>query len=141
MKYFAQSRSYISSSLFIKLNINPLFISPACVTSSGMSCISEKAFNITNLSENIPTVLHQNYSSFSLHFFFFILAFLTFHLKDFATDTWIGLNDINHEMRFLWTDGTGVYFTNWAKGFPSGHIDLYAYSSQVNNNHKLFTEI
>ncbi|XP_054245985.1 macrophage mannose receptor 1-like [Indicator indicator] len=54
-----------------------------------------------------------------------VQAFLTFHMKDFATDVWIGLNDINHELKFLWTDGTGVYFTNWAKGFPSGHRGLY----------------
>lgn len=33
-------------------------------------------------------------------------------------DVWIGLNDINWEMRFLWTDGKGVRFTNWAKGYP-----------------------
>lgn len=33
-------------------------------------------------------------------------------------DVWIGLNDINSEMRFLWTDGKGVKFTNWAKGYP-----------------------
>ncbi|KAJ7408292.1 Macrophage mannose receptor 1 [Pitangus sulphuratus] len=60
-----------------------------------------------------------------------VQAFLTFHLKDFDINTWIGLNDINHEMRFLWTDGTGVYFTNWAKGFPSGRGDLYFYDSQA----------
>ncbi|XP_064018398.1 macrophage mannose receptor 1 isoform X3 [Pogoniulus pusillus] len=54
-----------------------------------------------------------------------VQAFLTFHMKGFATDAWIGLNDINHELQFLWTDGTGVYFTNWAKGFPSGHRDTY----------------
>lgn len=61
-------------------------------------------------------------------------------MKDFVTDTWIGLNDINHERMFLWTDGTGVHFTNWAKGFPSGHADLYSYEGQVNSNYKLFTE-
>uniref|UniRef100_A0A8C4UK20 Mannose receptor C-type 1 n=1 Tax=Falco tinnunculus TaxID=100819 RepID=A0A8C4UK20_FALTI len=66
-----------------------------------------------------------------LFFFFITSAFLTFHMKDFVTDTWIGLNDINHELRFLWTDGTGVYFTNWAKGFPSGHTDLYSYDGQA----------
>uniref|UniRef100_A0A803SZJ7 Mannose receptor C-type 1 n=1 Tax=Anolis carolinensis TaxID=28377 RepID=A0A803SZJ7_ANOCA len=26
---------------------------------------------------------------------------------------WIGLNDINHEHMYLWTDGTGVHYTNW----------------------------
>uniref|UniRef100_A0A8B9EC39 Macrophage mannose receptor 1 n=1 Tax=Anser cygnoides TaxID=8845 RepID=A0A8B9EC39_ANSCY len=78
-----------------------------------------------------------NYPSLKVSFFFFLslsfktLAFLTFHMKDFVTDTWIGLNDINHELRFLWTDGTGVYFTNWAKGFPSGHMGLYSYDGQA----------
>ncbi|XP_014457049.1 macrophage mannose receptor 1 isoform X1 [Alligator mississippiensis] len=60
-----------------------------------------------------------------------VQAFLIFHLKDSVTDTWIGLNDINHELRFLWTDGTGVYYTNWANGFPSGQLDLYSYDSQA----------
>ncbi|XP_028605836.2 macrophage mannose receptor 1-like [Podarcis muralis] len=45
-------------------------------------------------------------------------AFLTVHLKSAATDPWIGLNDINIERMFVWTDGSGVHYTNWAKGFP-----------------------
>ncbi|XP_033854652.3 macrophage mannose receptor 1-like [Acipenser ruthenus] len=45
-------------------------------------------------------------------------AFLTSQLLDLPVDVWIGLNDINAEMRFLWTDGMGVYYTNWAKGYP-----------------------
>lgn len=48
----------------------------------------------------------------------FYLAFLTVHLKSAATDPWIGLNDINIERMFVWTDGSGVHYTNWAKGFP-----------------------
>uniref|UniRef100_A0A8C8RLT3 Mannose receptor C-type 1 n=1 Tax=Pelusios castaneus TaxID=367368 RepID=A0A8C8RLT3_9SAUR len=52
-------------------------------------------------------------------------AFLISHFQDVSTDTWIGLNDVNSEYTFLWTDGTGVYYTNWAKGFPN-------YRSQVN---------
>ncbi|XP_063158089.1 macrophage mannose receptor 1-like [Candoia aspera] len=47
-----------------------------------------------------------------------VQAFLTVHLKSAAADPWIGLNDKNWESRFLWTDGSGVYFTNWAKGSP-----------------------
>ncbi|XP_053119453.1 macrophage mannose receptor 1 isoform X2 [Hemicordylus capensis] len=46
-------------------------------------------------------------------------AFLTSHLYNFQTDVWIGLNDINQEQMYLWTDGRGVFYTNWAKGFPS----------------------
>ncbi|XP_061442124.1 macrophage mannose receptor 1-like [Rhineura floridana] len=47
-----------------------------------------------------------------------IQAFLTMHLKSISTHPWIGLNDINIEHQFVWTDGSGVYYTNWAKGFP-----------------------
>ncbi|XP_063777611.1 macrophage mannose receptor 1-like [Pseudophryne corroboree] len=60
-----------------------------------------------------------------------VQAFLVGHLKDFNVDVWIGLNDINVENKFLWTDQSGVLFTNWAKGqpfkrfrfrkFPEGH--------------------
>lgn len=34
-------------------------------------------------------------------------------------DLWIGMNDINWEMHFVWTDGKGIQYTNWAKGQPS----------------------
>ncbi|XP_066514867.1 macrophage mannose receptor 1 isoform X2 [Hoplias malabaricus] len=45
-------------------------------------------------------------------------AFLTTMMLSASDDMWIGLNDVNWEMRFLWTDGKGVVFTNWAKGHP-----------------------
>ncbi|KAM4688189.1 macrophage mannose receptor 1 isoform 2-T2 [Discoglossus pictus] len=52
-----------------------------------------------------------------------VQAFLTYHSKDVGVDLWTGLNDVNAEHKFLWTAGTGVYYTNWAKGHPSGsHI-------------------
>uniref|UniRef100_A0A8C4W867 Mannose receptor C-type 1 n=1 Tax=Gopherus evgoodei TaxID=1825980 RepID=A0A8C4W867_9SAUR len=54
-----------------------------------------------------------------------VQAFLITHLKDASTDTWIGLNDVNSEYTFLWTDGSGVSYTSWAKGFPN-------YRSEVN---------
>lgn len=38
-------------------------------------------------------------------------------------DMWIGFNDVNWEMRFLWTDGKGVQYTNWAKGYPVSFPD------------------
>ncbi|KAM6451461.1 macrophage mannose receptor 1-like isoform 1-T1 [Liasis olivaceus] len=47
-----------------------------------------------------------------------VQAFLTFHLNNFRKDVWIGLNDINEDQMYLWTDGKGVHYTNWDKGFP-----------------------
>uniref|UniRef100_A0A8C0UYV8 Macrophage mannose receptor 1-like n=1 Tax=Cyanistes caeruleus TaxID=156563 RepID=A0A8C0UYV8_CYACU len=47
-----------------------------------------------------------------------VQAFLTFHLKDVANETWIGLNDINSEGKYLWTDGSIFDYSNWARGFP-----------------------
>ncbi|CAM4522259.1 unnamed protein product [Caretta caretta] len=73
-----------------------------------------------NLGGNLVTIPNEQ-----------VQAFLTFHLKDSVVDAWIGLNDINHELKYLWTDGSGVYFTNWGKGFPSGQMALYSYDSQA----------
>ncbi|XP_068091671.1 macrophage mannose receptor 1-like isoform X2 [Hyperolius riggenbachi] len=53
-------------------------------------------------------------------------AFLTYNVKSLKSDVWIGMNDVNSEHKFLWTDQTGVYFTNWAKGHPSGSA-VYAH--------------
>lgn len=49
---------------------------------------------------------------------YFLSAFLTFHLKDVASGTWIGLNDINSEDTYLWTDGSVFDYSKWARGFP-----------------------
>ncbi|KAM3929565.1 macrophage mannose receptor 1-like [Leptodactylus fuscus] len=57
-------------------------------------------------------------------------AFLTTNLKDLEVDVWIGMNDVNSEHKFLWTDQSGVYFTNWAKGHPSGS-HVYAYDDDT----------
>ncbi|XP_068091673.1 macrophage mannose receptor 1-like isoform X1 [Hyperolius riggenbachi] len=45
-------------------------------------------------------------------------AFLTYNSKDIKFDVWIGLNDINKKHKYVWTDQSGVYYTNWAKGYP-----------------------
>ncbi|XP_009079447.1 PREDICTED: macrophage mannose receptor 1-like [Acanthisitta chloris] len=45
-----------------------------------------------------------------------VQAFLMSLLKNAATDAWIGMNDINQEHTYLWTDGSPVDYTNWAKG-------------------------
>ncbi|XP_017584697.1 PREDICTED: macrophage mannose receptor 1 isoform X1 [Corvus brachyrhynchos] len=47
-----------------------------------------------------------------------VQAFLTFHLNDIASGTWIGLNDINSEDTYLWTDGSVFDYSKWARGFP-----------------------
>lgn len=49
-------------------------------------------------------------SAFLLAFF---PAFLTYHLKNFSSDPWIGLNDILSELNFFWSDGSAVSYTNW----------------------------
>ncbi|XP_036377634.1 macrophage mannose receptor 1-like [Megalops cyprinoides] len=60
-----------------------------------------------NLGGNLVSILSENEQHF-----------LTTKLLGMSVDMWIGLNDVNWEMRFLWTDGRGVYYTNWAKGHP-----------------------
>uniref|UniRef100_A0A8B9RWH5 Macrophage mannose receptor 1 n=1 Tax=Accipiter nisus TaxID=211598 RepID=A0A8B9RWH5_9AVES len=47
-----------------------------------------------------------------------VQAFFTFHLKDIASETWIGLNDINSEDTYLWTDGSIFDYSKWARRFP-----------------------
>ncbi|XP_069552423.1 macrophage mannose receptor 1 [Brachyistius frenatus] len=50
-------------------------------------------------------------------------AFLTTQMLHYNTDLWIGMNDINWEMHFVWTDGKGILYTNWAKGHPTSAPD------------------
>ncbi|XP_077347035.1 macrophage mannose receptor 1-like [Lithobates pipiens] len=54
-----------------------------------------------------------------------VQAFLTYNLRDFKNPVWIGLNDISWDRRYRWTDQTGVYYTNWAKGHPSSGYYYY----------------
>ncbi|XP_034616227.1 macrophage mannose receptor 1-like isoform X1 [Trachemys scripta elegans] len=48
-----------------------------------------------------------------------VQAFLFYHLREVMSDPWIGLNDINSDLSFLWTDGSGVSYINWANGAPT----------------------
>ncbi|XP_067863183.1 macrophage mannose receptor 1 [Heptranchias perlo] len=52
-------------------------------------------------------------------------AFVTMTLNGFPVNAWIGLNDINSEGKYLWTEGKGVVYTNWAKGYPTGQSYSY----------------
>ncbi|XP_041040880.1 macrophage mannose receptor 1 [Carcharodon carcharias] len=52
-------------------------------------------------------------------------AFINMKLEGFPVNVWIGLNDINKESKYLWTEGRGVNYTNWAKGFPTGQRYSY----------------
>ncbi|RXN31634.1 macrophage mannose receptor 1 [Labeo rohita] len=65
-------------------------------------------------------------------------AFLTTIMLGSDDDVWIGFNDVNWEMRFLWTDGKGVSYINWAKGHPSLHPDgpsrMYGFSESEANS-------
>ncbi|KAG8515944.1 Macrophage mannose receptor 1 [Galemys pyrenaicus] len=54
-------------------------------------------------------------------------AFLTYHMMGSNFNAWNGLNDVNSEHTFLWTDGRGVSYTNWGKGFPGGRRSSLSY--------------
>ncbi|KAM6977347.1 macrophage mannose receptor 1 [Aplochiton taeniatus] len=59
-------------------------------------------------------------------------AFLTTKMLNYPEDLWIGMNDVNWEMRFLWTEGRGVTYTNWAKGHPTSVPDgRYSFREEV----------
>ncbi|TNN57915.1 Macrophage mannose receptor 1 [Liparis tanakae] len=50
-------------------------------------------------------------------------AFLTIQMLNYNEDYWIGMNDVNWEMHFVWTDGKAISYTNWAKGHPKSEPD------------------
>ncbi|RXN04171.1 macrophage mannose receptor 1-like protein [Labeo rohita] len=81
--------------------------------------------NFANNDENCVTI-YKN------------MAFLTTIMLGSDDDVWIGFNDVNWEMRFLWTDGKGVSYINWAKGHPSLHPDgpsrMYGFSESEANS-------
>lgn len=59
-------------------------------------------------------------------------AFLTTQMQRYNEDLWIGMNDVNWEMHFVWTDGKGVSYTNWAKGHPTTVPDgRYSFMDEV----------
>ncbi|KAM4606060.1 macrophage mannose receptor 1 [Polymixia lowei] len=59
-------------------------------------------------------------------------AFLTMQMLKYPEDLWIGMNDVNWEMRFLWTAGNRVSYTNWAKGHPVSVPDKrYSFMDEV----------
>ena len=40
-----------------------------------------------------------------------------------AADAWIGLNDLEDDGHFVWTDGSDVHYVNWADGQPNDLFD------------------
>uniref|UniRef100_A0A672G195 Mannose receptor C-type 1 n=1 Tax=Salarias fasciatus TaxID=181472 RepID=A0A672G195_SALFA len=50
-------------------------------------------------------------------------AFLTTQMLHHNQDLWIGMNDVNWEMHFVWTDGRAIKYTNWAKGHPTSALN------------------
>nr|XP_020445154.1 macrophage mannose receptor 1-like [Monopterus albus] len=57
-------------------------------------------------------------------------AFLT-QMLGYSEDLWIGMNDVNWEMHFVWTDGKGISYTNWAKGHPVSVPDRHSFADEV----------
>ncbi|KAM5158318.1 macrophage mannose receptor 1-like [Mantella aurantiaca] len=53
---------------------------------------------------------------------YLVQAFLTYNLKDLRHPVWIGLNDISENKKYRWTDQSGVYYINWAKGHPNQNL-------------------
>ncbi|XP_066441111.1 macrophage mannose receptor 1-like isoform X2 [Eleutherodactylus coqui] len=47
-----------------------------------------------------------------------VQSFFMSNLKNVTADVWIGLHNKHKENKFTWTDQSGVYYTNWAKGHP-----------------------
>ncbi|CAL8398736.1 unnamed protein product [Arctogadus glacialis] len=78
------------------------------VTGSDKMTWQDARIHCINEGANLPSILNTREQ-----------AFLTMQLQQHPQDMWIGMNDVNWEMRFLWTDGKGVTYTNWAKGHPS----------------------
>ncbi|KAM8967854.1 macrophage mannose receptor 1 isoform 2-T2 [Pelodytes ibericus] len=59
-----------------------------------------------------------------------VQAFLTYNSKSASSHLWIGMNDVNSEHKFLWTDQSSVNYLNWAKGHPSGS-HIYAHDDDT----------
>ncbi|XP_075172279.1 macrophage mannose receptor 1-like [Anomaloglossus baeobatrachus] len=48
-----------------------------------------------------------------------VQSFLMSNLRDVRVDLWIGLyTRADNSFRYVWTDQSGVYYTNWAPGHP-----------------------
>uniref|UniRef100_A0A8C4QFH3 C-type lectin domain-containing protein n=1 Tax=Eptatretus burgeri TaxID=7764 RepID=A0A8C4QFH3_EPTBU len=55
--------------------------------------------------------------------------FLLTQLEDFELKCWIGLNDINEEGNFVWSDGTPVNYTHWDYRRPFISQQYFSYES------------
>jgi len=61
----------------------------------------------------------------------FLPVFLTTQLLFYNNDLWIGMNDVNWEMHFVWTDGKRISYTNWAKGHPTSGPRGHYFTDEV----------
>ncbi|XP_066441113.1 macrophage mannose receptor 1-like [Eleutherodactylus coqui] len=50
-----------------------------------------------------------------------VQSFLISNLKSVKVNLWIGLHDKHRQGEFVWTDQSGLYYTNWAKGHPKNY--------------------
>lgn len=71
------------------------------------------------MSRNISTVSLLLDFSFLQSYRYFNLAWFT--IVEHYTSTWIGINDLNRESSFKWSDGTPFAFMNWADTEPNGN--------------------
>ena len=41
----------------------------------------------------------------------------------YAEEFWIGLNDIDNEGKFVWSDGRNYNYTSWSDGEPNNYLN------------------
>ncbi|KAF0296472.1 Low affinity immunoglobulin epsilon Fc receptor [Amphibalanus amphitrite] len=64
-----------------------------------------------------------------------------------ASDAWIGLNDLEDDGHYVWTDGTPYQYVHWAPGQPNDLLDqdcvsvLEDGSGQWDDNHCKYTKL
>ncbi|XP_022108306.1 macrophage mannose receptor 1-like [Acanthaster planci] len=65
---------------------------------------------------------------------------LTYAMRGFARDVWIGLQDTFNSRDFKWTTGDALVYTNWAPGQPDGYLDFFDDSLDRNDCAKMIAD-